>query len=267
MKTILKNCPKCNTEFDAYSKWGERKFCSLSCANSRGPRTDDFKLKVRKKLTGVKRSTPNATKGKQFVERITRNCLCCGVEFVTTSSEDRKYCSNKCWKQQSGGYREGSGRAKTGYYKGIYCGSTYELCWVIYSIDHNVEFTRFDSCLEKDGLKYYPDFLLADGKTIIEIKGYEKQDLVDAKTKLAESFGYQVIVLRKEQLQKEFNYVAEKYSTDYKTLYDGYKPKYEYTCCNCSAKFYRDNRLKTNVVFCSRECCGKGHKGRVKMSL
>lgn len=26
-----------------------------------------------------------------------------------------------------GGYRKGSGRSKHGYYKGIYCGSTYEL--------------------------------------------------------------------------------------------------------------------------------------------
>ncbi len=267
MKTILHTCPKCNKEFNSWSSWGLKKFCSRSCANSRGPRTEDFKLKVSKQLTGRKREVPNATKGRHYVERLTKKCLCCGTEFFTTIKEDRKYCSNKCRKQQSGGYREGSGRAKTGYYKGIYCGSTYELCWVIYNIDHNVSFTRFDSCLEKNGLKYYPDFLLADGKTIIEIKGYEKQDAVDKKTALAESFGYTVIVLRKEQLEKEFSYVAEKYSSDYKTLYDGYKPTYEYSCCNCDTKFYRDKKLKTDIVFCSRACCGKGHKGRVKMSL
>lgn len=32
MSTI--NCPKCNKEFDNYSKWGNKKFCSRSCANS-----------------------------------------------------------------------------------------------------------------------------------------------------------------------------------------------------------------------------------------
>ena len=42
-----------------------------------------------------------------------------------------------------GGYREGSGRSKSGYYNGIYCGSTYELCWVIYALDTQVKFDRF----------------------------------------------------------------------------------------------------------------------------
>ena len=47
------------------------------------------------------------------------------------------------YKNTRGGYRPGSGRAKTGYYKGIYCGSTYELAWVIYQIDNNKDFSRF----------------------------------------------------------------------------------------------------------------------------
>jgi hypothetical protein len=157
-----------------------------------------------------------------------------------------------------GGYRQGSGRSKSGYYKGIYCGSTYELCWVIHSIDHNIKFIRFPNILERDGLKYYPDFLLDDGKTIIETKGYEKSDSVDRKTKLAESFGYIVNVLRKNDLLYAFNYVTETYkTTEYHILYDGYKPKYDYVCSHCTAKFSRDKKLKTDVVFCSRQCAGK----------
>ena len=31
----MKTCPKCSKKFDAYSKWGEKKFCSRSCGNSR----------------------------------------------------------------------------------------------------------------------------------------------------------------------------------------------------------------------------------------
>jgi 5-methylcytosine-specific restriction endonuclease McrA len=31
----MKTCPKCGKKFDAYSKWGEKKFCSRSCGNSR----------------------------------------------------------------------------------------------------------------------------------------------------------------------------------------------------------------------------------------
>ena len=110
-----------------------------------------------------------------------------------------------------GGFREGSGRSKSGYYNGIYCGSTYELCWVIYNLDHQIEFTRFPGKLVKDGVTYYPDFLLSDGKTIVETKGYEKQESVDKKTKIAESFGYSVKVLRKDDLQYAFEYVTQKY--------------------------------------------------------
>ena len=112
-----------------------------------------------------------------------------------------------------GGYREGSGRSKSGYYKGLYCGSTYELCWAIYNIDHEIKFNRFPGKLEKDGITYYPDFLLSDGKTIIETKGYEKQESVDKKTKIAEFFGYTVIVLRKNDLQYAFDYVSQTYNT------------------------------------------------------
>jgi len=246
----MKTCPKCNTE---HTKPGT--FCSRTCANSRGERSKEFKECVSKKLR------------KNFF-----NCVICSLP----TKGRRKTCSDKCLTKchqanpppkTPGGYRVGSGRSKSGYYKGIYCGSTYELCWVIHSLDHGVRFTRFESLLENDGLKYYPDFLLADGKTIIETKGFEKQESVDRKTALAESFGYTVKVLRKDDLQYAFDYVKEKYNTtEYQVLYDGYKPKYSYVCSCCSTEFSRDKKLKTDVVFCSRTCAGKGHKGRKVMS-
>ena len=31
----MKTCPKCGKEFDERSRWGEKKFCSRFCANSR----------------------------------------------------------------------------------------------------------------------------------------------------------------------------------------------------------------------------------------
>ena len=154
----------------------------------------------------------------------------------------------------SGGYREGSGRSKSGYYKGVYCGSTYELCWVIYQLDHNIKFSRFPGKLELNGVKYYPDFLLNDGKTIVETKGYEAQESVDKKTRVAESFGYKVNVLRKNDLQKEFNWVKQNYQ--YKEvfeLYDGYKPKYDLLCTECANIFGRDGKPKTEKIFCMEQ--------------
>jgi 5-methylcytosine-specific restriction endonuclease McrA len=44
-------CLKCKTSHNGL--FGSGKYCSKSCANSRGPRTEDFKKLVSKKLTGV----------------------------------------------------------------------------------------------------------------------------------------------------------------------------------------------------------------------
>lgn len=156
------------------------------------------------------------------------------------------------------GYHNGTGRSKHGYYKGIYSGSTYELCWIIYNLDHNIEFKRFPGCIQRDKLKYFPDFLLPDNKTIIEIKGYEEKEKVRRKTELAESFGYTVKILYKEDLKYAFDYVAKTYNTKkFFLLYDDYKPKYSYTCTYCNSVYERDFAIKTNERFCSRICAGK----------
>jgi hypothetical protein len=166
-----------------------------------------------------------------------------------------------------GGYREGSGRSKSGYYKGIYCGSTYELCWIIFNIDHQITFERFPGKLEKDGMTYYPDFLLSDGKTIVETKGYEKEESVNKKTKVAESLGYVVKVLRKEDLQYAFNYVQQTYKTKkFYQLYDKYKPKYKYICDCCRVDFETDQKRKTNTKFCSRASAGRYQQSKNQMS-
>jgi hypothetical protein len=161
--------------------------------------------------------------------------------------------------KKRGGYREGSGRAKTGYYKGVYCGSTYELIWVIYQFDHGIEFSRFEGVLEYNGKRYYPDFL-QNGK-IVEIKGYEDQKSVDKKTEVANKNGYEVIILRKESLKREFEWVKSnyKYSKVFE-LYDDYKPTYNLICHNCKISFCTDKKQKTTEVFCSRTCCGKYRK-------
>lgn len=256
MKEIIKQCPKCGTEFDAYSKWGEKKFCSRKCSNSRSWSEED-----RKKRSQSFWQSDRTLKPKTH----TRICPC-GSEFeIRKPSQGAQYCSTDCRtkyrKKAPGGYRLGSGRAKAGYYKGIYCGSTYELCWAIYNLDHGIEFDRFEGVIESNDLKYIPDFMIGD--RIVEIKGYEDSAKVQAKKQLAESQGYKVDILYREDLQYCFNYVKEQYGTDkFYELYDDYKPKYRYVCANCNKSFETDQKRKTEVVFCSRECAGIGHKGR-----
>ena len=43
---------------------------------------------------------------------------------------------------KSGGLRHGSGKGKKGWYKGIFCDSTYELVFVIYYKDHEIPIKR-----------------------------------------------------------------------------------------------------------------------------
>ena len=258
MKSLIIKCPKCGKEFNCITKHGNRnKFCSRSCANIR---VWDEEKRARHSILAKNHPT---YKPQNLVKR---TCPC-GKEFLVRPCLKRKHCCHACSvtyrpkeiRNKCGGYREGSGRSKSGYYKGIYCGSTYELCWVIYHLDNYLPFKRFKGFLKGHGIKYYPDFLI-DNK-IIEIKGYWT-DSVDKKTKLAESMGYEIEVLYKENLKKVFDYVKEKYGTHkFQTLYDDHKPSYVGICCECKKEFSKERtQPRTKNVFCSRSCCGKYRK-------
>lgn len=222
------------------------------------PQTEDTKIKISESLkSSGKRFQPD-NKGRKFVHYYCQNCK------VELERRGVKFCA-ECRKGKLGGYREGSGRAKSGYYKGTYCGSSYELVWMIHRIDKGLQFSRFSGVLEDDAIKYIPDFLV--GNTIIEIKGFEDKDLVNAKTKLAELNGYEVVVLYKEDLKEQFDWVKDNYS--YKNvweLYDDYKPENVYNCSGCGSEFTRDRKAKTENVYCSRSCGGK-YKKRKPHSL
>ena len=258
------SCQHCGSLFDCisfhkdgnYERKYRKKFCSRKCAASR---SWDEEKKARH--SAIAKSLPTYKPAK-LVERI---CPC-GKKFMVRPCLKKKHCCHPCSSKYRpkypgmGGYREGSGRSKSGYYKGIYCGSTYELCWVIYRLDKGLPFKRFEGLLEKGDLKYFPDFLVGNNQ-IIEIKGYWTE-AVNKKKTLAESLGYKVKILYKEDLKHIFHYVKEKYGTDkFQTLYDDHKPNYVGTCCYCKKEFSSERKKpKTKDVFCSRTCCGKYRK-------
>lgn len=261
-------CEKCGKEF--FEDWRKDlktirknpipRFCSRSCANSK-TRTKEIKEKISKsiKLSEKAKIARNNIKRKPAI-RISKICPVCGRTFETSKSENKTFCSLSCWRKYSGGLRNGSGRSKSGYYKGIYCSSTYELCWVIYNLDHNIFFKRSNLKIpyfyEGKEHIYYPDFEIEDG-TIVEIKGYHT-DLVDAKTDAVIKQGYKIIVLYKANLQNVFDYVKNKYNTsDFAKLYDSSKQKFIYTCDFCGKEFIRTKKIKSSTKFCSRKCCGK----------
>lgn len=78
-------CEKCGKSFDLIktkAQWERHSkfFCSRSCANSRGPRTDEFKELLRKKLEKPE---------------VQKRCLQCGTFFLT-KRENIKFCSRSC---------------------------------------------------------------------------------------------------------------------------------------------------------------------------
>ena len=77
----------------------------------------------------------------------------------------------------SGGRRIRSGRGKQGWYKGIYCDSSWELAFLVYYLDHNKNIKRCEERREyifnNEKHIYIPDFVTDEG--IIEIKGYKTQ--------------------------------------------------------------------------------------------
>ena len=124
--------------------------------------------------------------------------------------------------RKMGGRRKGAGRSKHGWYKGIWCDSSWELAWVIYNLDHKIEFKPYTGYFEyqfqNEIHKYYPDFILNNG-TIVEIKGNETSDQWKAKL---EQFPKDkcLQVIGKNEIGKYLDYVVEKYGKNFIQLYD-----------------------------------------------
>lgn len=151
--------------------------CSASYRNKLRVHSEESKakrsLKARANPSGFAKSRIGGAnrKGIYRTPRVTRVCITCSQKFTIIASDGRKTCSKEC--TRIGGARHGSGRAKTGYYQGIYCGSTYELAYLIWHLDHNKRIERcakhFEYVWNDKTHNYYPDFEV-DGQ-IYEIKG------------------------------------------------------------------------------------------------
>lgn len=146
-----------------------------------------------------------------------------GKASTAEKEEKRKQKISESMKNNPncGGLRKNSGRSKKGYYKNIYCRSTYELVYVIYNIDHNIKFKPcskvFEYTYQNKTHKYYPDFELADG-TIIEIKGYATEQTL---AKISSVKDFPIKVLYKDDLEYAFKYVKDNYK--YNKLEDLYE--------------------------------------------
>jgi hypothetical protein len=123
----------------------------------------------------------------------------------------------------SGGYRKGSGRGKKGWFKGYWCDSSWELAWVIYSLEHGVKFERnwkkftYETIDGKEH-KYLPDFYIPQEAQYIEVKGY-CADLEVLKRKTFSLYSH-VLVVDKIAIAHMLYYVETKYGKDFIKLYE-----------------------------------------------
>ena len=205
------------------------KFCSSSCsATYNNDRRELPTVEQRKKISDSLRekySTGEIVSPNRKTKLLV-TCKHCGKHFLIRPSEvHRKFCSKACSNKgadfsNNGGFREHSGTSKRGWYKGVFCGSSWELAWVIFQMEHFISFERnrtgFPYIFEGKRHKYYPDFKVGD--EYIEIKGYKKSN-VDAKVSQFPS-DKRLRVLYKEDLRDVFDYVIGKYGKTFYELYD-----------------------------------------------
>ena len=245
-------CIRCNIEHDG--SFGSGKYCSRSCANSRTFSNESNQ----KRSLSLKNSTP-WNKGKTY-SWVNTPCEYCGKDIFHMKCKQNRY-HPECWKKASGGYRKGSGRGKSGWYKGIWCDSSYELSWVIYHLDHNISFERNQESFEyeyngKTHL-YYPDFRLKDGDELVEIKGFYNEQTY---AKLKSVVKTKLTILGKKEMGEYIDYAKEKYGENFVSLYEGNPHnKMTNTCKSCG------NPCMKKSVYCSRQCAGRGNNRNSKL--
>lgn len=149
-------------------------------------------------------------RAKEIIEKIKNN-----NSFSKHSEESKKNISlhmmgNKNWENSV----TKSGRGRKGHYKGLYFMSTWELAFIVYSMEHNIEFKRnwekFEYLDVKGNKRYYiPDFIVEN--IYIEIKGYMTEE-VELKIN---SFKLPLIVIGKKDIKPIIDYVKEKYGENF----------------------------------------------------
>lgn len=230
------NCTLCNKEFDVQLHEFKRSitkrfFCGrshrVSYFNTLRKGTP-LMSEIGKKISESLKKKPKSDYTKFFK---TYHCKECGKPFTMQDNRNttgRQYCSSECrnkWVKENcktGGYRKGSGRGKSGWYKGIYCDSSWELAFVVYHLDNDIPIKRCKEIrkyiFENKEHEYHPDFVV-NGK-LYEIKGYNTKQW-EAKQEQNKD----IIVLRREEIKPYIEYCHNKYGNNFISLYDNSKPQ------------------------------------------
>lgn len=233
-------CENCQKEHNG--TFGSGRFCSNKCAKG-------FSTKAKRSLINEKVSK----KRKENIHLpVIKQCHQCHEEFkIEWRKRYQNFCSRSCSSKfhantperkkiasESMKYRhqindesigKGGTRGKQGWYKGIWCDSSWELAWVIYHLDHNIKFKRnkegFEYYFKNKKHKYYPDFIFEDN-TFIEIKG--RRTIKDLTTKEKIKINHfklnnKLLLLFENNMIPILEYVKLKYGDNFINLYERWK--------------------------------------------
>jgi hypothetical protein len=140
-----------------------------------------------------------------------------GLEGTPHTEETKQRLSGVAKERKLGGYVQGSGRGKKGWYKGFFCDSSWELAYVVYCLEHNIDIKRNTKKRQYiwQGIvkNYIPDFIVQG--TITEVKGFKTEQWL-AKLEANPD----VKVLYETDLEPVLEYVKNKYGKDFISLYE-----------------------------------------------
>lgn len=164
----------------------------------------DNSLQLKGNATRRGKPSWNTGKTKLYDDRIAKSAVKIAQSMIGvghTPSQETRLKTSKTMAGRTGGYRQGSGIGKSGWYEGIWCDSTWELAYVIWckSLGKNITRNNETFAYEFDDKqrRYLPDFIVDE--QIVEIKGRRKTDaLIDAK--LAATSGRVKILLADDML-------------------------------------------------------------------
>lgn len=90
-------CEKCNKHMVV--KYGSGRFCDVKCARSFSTykKRNEINSKISLKMKGRKLSSEHKKKIIHYAQRTEKNCLNCDRKMYLLPSDDRKFCTSKCW--------------------------------------------------------------------------------------------------------------------------------------------------------------------------
>lgn len=212
-------CENCGNNNNG--SYGSGRFCSPVCSRSFSTKAKRSEINnmVSDKLKGREPSSKGKTGvfSKETLEKMSnshkeyfknnpgessrRNSRPCSAEKKNKLSEANK--------GKTGGYRERGGRGKQGWYRGIFCNSSWELAYVIYCKETGKKIERnkegFDYIYENTAYKFYPDFIVDEN--YVEIKGYYDKRVREK----INQFPHKIDLIDKKNIYFYIQYASERY--------------------------------------------------------